>query len=112
MMIVVMMYKDHGVDTEIERKSFSGIMLTVCGIALYMIQIGILYFGVVIFTRIRNLPSQKPLCPDNICSLDNSEQDHQASSDKELCQKCNHLQSQLKKRLPTITRTIVFFFIL
>ena len=75
-----------------------------------MIQIGILYFGVVIFTRIRNLPNQKPLCPDNICSLEVYNKDHLPNLDKPLCQKCNLLQTHLKKRLPIITRTIVFFF--
>ena len=60
LLISVLTYKDKGVDTKIEFLSVRGIIAAICGNLLYVLQIGILYFGGIIFMRIRNLNNARP----------------------------------------------------
>ena len=101
MTIVVLIYHQEGVDSHLNLLSASGIAVSICATCLYLLQILILAGSIWILMRIDNLRTARPTCPNDTCTDD---------VNADLCRECSQLMVPLKKRLPIVTRTILFFF--
>ena len=91
--------KDEKADSWIEE--FWIVIIYAVEAPIHIIELILIFGGLFVYARLKNLENQRPDCTEKVCS-----------KDEPLCAKCNILKNTLNIRLPIILRVYVLFSVI